>query len=207
MPKDRLEAFSDGVFAIAITLLVLDIAIPDPSGGSLAHALAEQWPVYAAYVVSFATIGIIWINHHAVMAHLIRADRCVLLLNLLLLGWVSLIPWPTSLTAEYMRVGGNDERVAAIVYAGVMAGMGLTFGAMWRYVTTRRRLVGSDLSDKELRRSTRRFTVGGPIYVLAMVIALISAPASLAVIGALAVYYMLPAGGSLPFPAEADDGR
>ena len=136
MPKDRLEAFSDGVFAIAITLLVLDIAIPDPGPGSLAHALAEQWPVYAAYVVSFATIGIIWINHHAVMAHMIRADRGVLLLNLLLLGWVSLIPWPTGLTAEYMRVGGNDERVAAIVYAGVMAGMGLTFGAMWRYATT-----------------------------------------------------------------------
>ena len=86
MPKDRLEAFSDGVFAIAITLLVLELDVPHPAHGSLAHALAEQWPAYAAYVVSFLTIGIIWINHHAVMANLVAVDRTVLLLNLALLG-------------------------------------------------------------------------------------------------------------------------
>ena len=75
MPKDRLEAFSDGVFAIAITLLVLELDVPHPADGGLAHALAEQWPAYAAYVVSFLTIGIIWINHHAVMANLVAVDR------------------------------------------------------------------------------------------------------------------------------------
>ena len=156
--------------------------------------------MYDAYVVSLATIGINWNNPHAAMPHLIRADRRVLLLNLMLLGCVSLIPWPTGLTAEYLRVGGNEERVAAIVFAGVMAGMGLSFGAMWRYASTRRRLITSDLSDDELRRSTRRFTVGGPIYVLAMAIALVSAPASLAIIGALAVYYMLPSAVRSPIP-------
>ena len=202
MSKDRLEAFSDGVFAIAITLLVLDIGVPEPGASGLAHALAEQWPVYAAYAVSFLTIGIIWINHHAVMAHLVRADRPLLLLNLLLLGWVSLIPWPTGLTATYMQVGGNDERVAAIVYAGVMAGMGLTFGALWRYATKDRRLIRSELSDAEVRRATRRFTLGGPIYVLAMALALVNAPASLAVVGVLAGYYVLPSGGSIPHPVE-----
>ena len=142
MPKDRLEAFSDGVFAIAITLLVLELDVPHPAHGSLAHALAEQWPAYAAYVVSFLTIGIIWINHHAVMANLVAVDRTVLLLNLALLGWVSLIPWPTQLTAEYMRTGGADERTAALVYAGVMAAMGVTFGALWRYAHERPPLGG-----------------------------------------------------------------
>ena len=202
MPKDRLEAFSDGVFAIAITLLVLELDVPHPANGSLAHALAEQWPAYAAYVVSFLTIGIIWINHHAVMANLVAVDRTVLLLNLALLGWVSLIPWPTQLTAEYMRTGGADERTAALVYAGVMAAMGVTFGALWRYATNGRRLVVDSLTDAAIQRSSIRFRIGGPVYVAAMVVALVSAPASLAIIGGLAIYYLLPAGGAIAHPAE-----
>ena len=193
MPKDRLEAFGGGVFAIAITLLVLELDVFHPDHGSLAHALAEQWPAYAAYVVSFLTIGIIWINHHAVMANLVAVDRTVLLLNLALLGWVSLIPWPTQLTAEYMRTGGADERTAALVYAGVMAAMGVTFGALWRHATNGRRLVVDSLTDEAIRRSSIRFRIGGPVYGAAMVVALVSAPASLAIIGGLAVYY-LPAG-------------
>jgi len=156
VPKDRLEAFSDGVFAIAITLLVLDIGVPDVGESGLARALLQQWPVYAAYIVSFMTIGIIWINHHAVMANLVAVDRTVLLLNLALLGWVSLIPWPTQLTAEYMRTGGADERTAALVYAGVMAGMGLTFGALWTYAAAGRRLIGPRLTDRELRQVEKR---------------------------------------------------
>src|SRR6476660_4703305 len=106
MSTERTETFSDGVFAIAITLLVLQIGVPKPGSGSLARALGEQWPAYASYLVSFFTIGIIWINHHAVFASLERSDRGLLLLNLLLLAWVALIPWPTDLIAEYMREGG-----------------------------------------------------------------------------------------------------
>jgi uncharacterized membrane protein len=200
--KERLEAFSDGVFAIAITLLVLEIKVPDPGPGGLAHQLAEQWPSYAAYVVSFMTIGIIWINHHAVMANLIFADRTLLLINLVLLGWVSLIPWPTQLTAEYMRTGGADERTASLVYAGVMAAMGLTFGWLWRHATAGRRLVVDELTDDSIRRSNVRFRIGGPVYLVAMAIALVSATLSLAVVGVLAIYYVLPAGGAIPHPAE-----
>ncbi len=202
MPKDRLEAFSDGVFAIAITLLVLDIGVPEVDRRGLAHALLDQWPVYAAYIVSFTTIGIIWINHHAVLANLTSVDRTTVVLNLMLLLWVGLIPWPTKLTAEFMRTGGADERTAAVVYAGVMAAMGATFGAMWRHATVGRRLVIEELSDDEIRHTTFRFRIGAPVYVLAMAIALVSAPASLALIGVLAVYYLLPRGGAIPHPAE-----
>ena len=148
------------------------------------------------------TIGIIWINHHAVFADLVVIDRTLLLLNLLLLLWVGLIPWPTKLTAEFMRAGGADERTAAFVYAGVMTAMGTTFGTIWRYATAHRRLVIDALSDAEIRRSTFRFRIGAPVYLLSMLVAPISAPASLAIIAALAVYYVLPAGGAVPHPTQ-----
>jgi uncharacterized membrane protein len=200
MSTRRLEAFSDGVFAIAITLLVLELGVPEGAGERLAHELAHQWPSYFAYVVSFLVIGIIWMNHHAVVDHLRRADRPLMALNLLLLLWVSLIPWPTRLVAEYMREGGEPERVAALVYAGAMTMMGATFGLLWTYASRDRRLLGSDLSDEEIRRRTRRFTIGAPIYGLSVVVALFSAPASLVVIAALAIYYALPQGGMMRSP-------
>src|SRR4051795_4647545 len=149
MATNRLEAFSDGGFAIAITLLVLEIDVPTDSGDGLAHALAEQWPAYLAYLVSFLVIGIIWMNHHAVIDHLRAADRPLMALNLFLLLWISLIPWPTRLVAEYMREGGDAERIAALVYAGTMTMMGVAFGLLWRYASSGRRLLGSDLTDAE----------------------------------------------------------
>src|SRR3954469_11757951 len=103
-------------------------------------------------------------NHHAVIDHLREADRPIMALNLFLLLWIGVIPWPTRLVAEYMREGGEPERVAALVYAGTMTMIGLAFGLLWRYASTRRRLLGSDLSDAEIKRRTRRFTIGTPIY-------------------------------------------
>src|ERR1700712_2371403 len=109
MDTRRLESFSDGVFAIAITLLVLEIRVPEMAGDRLAHELAAQWPSYLAYVVSFLVIGIIWINHHAVVDHLRVANRPFMGINLFLLFCVGLIPWPTQLVAQYMRAGGDAE--------------------------------------------------------------------------------------------------
>jgi uncharacterized membrane protein len=120
MTRARVEAFSDGVFAIAITLLVLDIPVPQVARGQLGDALLDNWPDYAAYVVSFAIIGLIWINHHAVFGYVERVDRGLLFLNLNLLLWTALIPWPTRLLAEFMQAGGSDERTAALVYALTM---------------------------------------------------------------------------------------
>src|SRR4051812_28773482 len=168
MGKGRLEAFSDGVFAIAVTLLVLEIKVPGAAGDDLAHQLGEQWPSYASYVVSFFVIGVSWMNHHAVFSHLGRADRGLMSLNLVLLFWVALIPWPTHLLAEYMREGGSPERTAALIYSGTMLAMGASFGAIWTYASRDRRLLQSDLTDADIRRLTRRFTVGIPLYALAL---------------------------------------
>jgi uncharacterized membrane protein len=201
MSTRRLEAFSDGVFAIAITLLVLEIRVPEGAGDGLGRQLADQWPSYLAYTVSFLVVGIIWMNHHAVIDHLREADRPLMALNLFLLLWVGLIPWPTRLVAEYMRDGGDAERVAALVYAGTMTMMGVAFGLLWRYASGGRRLLGSDLSDAEIKRRTRRFTIGTPIYGLSILVAVFSAPACLLIIAGLGVYYALPQGGMMRGPA------
>jgi uncharacterized membrane protein len=202
LTKNRIEAFSDGVFAIAATLLVLEIHVPEPGAeGGLGHALLDEWPAYASYVVSFAVIGIIWVNHHSVFDHLRHVDRTLLFLNLLLLLWVALLPFPTNLLATYMHEGGADERIAGVVYTGTMALMGLSFGALWRYAV-RRGLLGDGLSDEEIRTRTRNFTIGGPIYLVAMLVALVSAPVSLAINAALAVFYAVPGLGQMRAPAS-----
>jgi uncharacterized membrane protein len=201
MRTTRLEAFSDGVFAIAITLLVLEIRVPEGAGDDLGHELAHQWPSYLAYLVSFLVVGIIWMNHHAVLDHLREADRPLMALNLFLLLWTSLIPWPTRLVAEYMREGGDSERVAALIYAGTMTMMGVAFGLLWRYAC-RHGLLAGGLSEAEIKRRTRRFTLGSPIYALSIAVAVFSAPACLVILAALAVYYAVPQGGMMPGPAR-----
>jgi uncharacterized membrane protein len=200
MSKARLEAFSDGVIAIAITLLILEIKVPEGAGQDLPRRLAEQWPSYASYVVSFFVIGVIWLNHHALFAHLARADRKLMALNLVLLFTIATIPWPTSLLATYMREGGDSERLAALIYSGTMLAMGVAFGSLWRYAARDRRLLGSDLTDEEIRSRTLRFTIGSPIYLVALLVALVSAPASLAINAALAVYYAIPGAGMMRHP-------
>ena len=198
MSTSRIEAFSDGVFAIAITLLVLEIHVPEHPEVGLGRALLDQWPAYASYIVSFFVIGIIWINHHAIFDHLVRVDRNLLFLNLLLLLWVGLLPWPTNVFGTYMQEGGADERVAAILYTGVMTLMGVSFGALWTYATRHRNLIGETLSDEEIRVRTRRFTIGAPVYGYAMLVALVSAPACLVINALLAIYYAVPAGEAMP---------
>lgn len=125
MKPGRTEAFSDGVFAIAATLLVLEIHVP-VANGNLLSALIRAWPAYASYGVSFLTIGIIWMNHHAIFNHLRHIDRPLGVLNLLLLLLVALIPFPTALLATYLQTG-HDEAVAGAVYGVIMTIMGVVF--------------------------------------------------------------------------------
>src|SRR5919198_5010225 len=127
MKTNRLEAFSDGVFAVAITLLVLEIAVP--TGDDLWRQLKDEWPSFAAFAVSFWVIGIIWVNHHGVIDHLKRADRGVLYLNLLMLMSVVFIPFSTALMAEHLK-SGADENVAAAVYAAAFTAMAITAGSL-----------------------------------------------------------------------------
>jgi hypothetical protein len=121
-------------------------------------------------------------------------------LNLVLLFTVATIPWPTSLMATYMREGGDAERLAALIYSATMFAMGIAFGSLWTYAARDRRLLGSDLSEEEIRTRTLRFTIGAPIYLAAFLVALVSAPACLAINAALAVYYAVPGAGMMRHP-------
>jgi uncharacterized membrane protein len=207
MSTNRLEAFSDGVFAVAITLLVLDIRPPaDAHGaGELWRRLGDLWPHYAAYAVSFLVIGIVWVNHHAVMELVARVDRGFAFLNLLLLMAVALIPFATALLADYLRHGGAAAHPAAAAYSAVISLMGMAFGALWIYASRDGRLLVDGFPHDQLPRITRRFVLGTPIYLATIGVAFLSAVACLAVHAALAVYYALARqGGGMARPAELE---
>jgi uncharacterized membrane protein len=144
--------------------------------------------VVRRFAVSFLVIGIIWVNHHGVIDHLQRADRTVLYLNLLLLLFVAFLPFPTALLAEHLDAG-VDEEVAAAVYVGAMSLMALIFSVLWTYVTSRREELGVDLIEEEIRRRTRLFTAGTPVYLASIGIAFVSPKAVLVIAALIAVYY------------------
>jgi uncharacterized membrane protein len=189
-----MESFSDGVFAVAITVLVfnlLPIGAPRSAGGDLTATalLKDAWPQYAAYVVSFLTIGIMWMNHHTILAHLQRVDRPLLVLNLLLLLGVVAVPFPTALVAEHLQHRGGA--LAAVSYGLVMIAISLGFDAVWLYVVTHAEKLGTAVPKEEMLRSLPGFTVGFAVYVAGTLVAAFLWPgAALAIYGALAVYYL-----------------
>jgi TMEM175 potassium channel family protein len=185
----RTEAFSDGVFAIAATLLVLELKVPQVEPGELADALLGNWPSYATYVVSFLVIGIIWVNHHAVMERISKVDRPLLFLNLVFLMAIALIPFPTALLADYLQAS-HDEHLAAAVYGGSMALMGVTFGSIWAYAVLSEDLLHEGVDPVLARRSLWIFAAGNPLYVLAIGVSLLSATLALTIYALLALFYM-----------------
>lgn len=188
MRTERLQTLADGIFAIALTLLVLSLPVPKHST-RLAHDLLAQWPFYAAYVVSFLTVAIVWINHHALMDGIARADRTLMELTLLLMLFVALVPWPTGLLAEYLRDGGQSS-AAAVTYGVVMMLMAASFTAIWLWLAR-----AEDLTHPHLRPripvAIRRSSVGPAVYLTGALVALLSAPASFALYAAAAVYFAL----------------
>ena len=202
MSTNRAEAFSDGVFAIAATLLVLELKIPHVEPGGLSEALLEGWPSYATYVVSFLTIGIIWVNHHAVMDRIKSVNRPLLFLNLVFLMSVAVIPFPTALLADYLRAG-HDERLAAAVYGATMAVMGISFGLIWAYAVLSDDLLHQGIDPDLARRSLLIFAAGNPLYLLAIGVSLLSAEAALAIYALLALFYLFDV---LP-PLEEQSGE
>ncbi len=185
----RTEAFSDGVFAVAITLLVFNIAVPAVRRGQLSQALLDEWPSYGSYAVSFLTIGIIWVNHHATFARIRGVDRPLQFINLLLLMTVSFIPFPTNLLSHYIE-NGSDARIAAVVYACTMTAMSLAFSAIWIYAVNRGLLHTGVVDPDTVRSSIPRFTGGLVVYAISIVIAYFSPTASLAVFALLALFYV-----------------
>ncbi|MEU9987435.1 TMEM175 family protein [Streptomyces sp. NPDC048045] len=203
MPNEssRVEAFSDGVFAIAITLLILEIKVPEAGEhGGLWRALADQWPSYAAYVVSFLVIGIMWVNHHQVFSYVARVDRTLMFLNLLLLMVVAAVPWPTAMLAEYLREE-TASHAAAAVYSLVMVLMAVTFQALWWHLTCTGHLFDARVDASAARATRVRFALGSLGYPLTVALAFVSAPLTLAAHGLLALYYAF---NQVPVPTRRD---
>jgi uncharacterized membrane protein len=202
MDGKRAEAFSDGVFAVAITLLVLELKVP-AGEGALLHRILEIWPSYLAYVVSFLTIGIMWLNHHTMFAHIVRVSRPVLLLNLLLLMVVAVVPFPTALVGEELgkHLRGDDAKTIMVAYGLLMILMSICFSALWWYVVFHPGMLDERLTPEAVRRSIPRFGLGFFGYVVATVIGLVSPLAALVLFGVLALYYAFE---HLPAARELD---
>jgi uncharacterized membrane protein len=190
MNTGRLEAFSDGVFAVAATLLVFDLHVPAVTSG-LGTALLAQWPSYLTYVTSFGTIGIIWVNHHSLFARVRRVDRPLLFLNLLLLMTVSVIPFPTALLGRY-ATAGDDGHLAGALYGLVMVLMSIAFTTLWLHVTSDRNLISRHLDPQRARRDGVLFSAGLAAYVVGIGLSFVSAQLALLLYALIAVYYVFP---------------
>jgi uncharacterized membrane protein len=202
MDRTRLEAFSDGVFAVAITLLALNIAVAGPGHGtSLADQLGLHWPAFVAYLISFFTIGIIWVNHHALLRSVKAVDRTLLFLNLVLLLFVVLIPFSTATAAEYLTKDNWDANVAMAVYAGVFVGMSVGFGGIFEW-TLHSENVYQPVPPERRWAARIRFVGGAAVYAVAVVIALFSAYAAFALMGLVGVYYIFE---RTPAPSESGE--
>ncbi|HJZ88780.1 MAG TPA: TMEM175 family protein [Polyangia bacterium] len=188
----RLEAFSDGVFAIAITLLVLELKVPRElaAGEPLAHALARQWPSYLAFGNSFLTIGIMWMNHHRLFTHIRRSNQALMLFNLLLLMGITVVPFPTALLAEYL--GHPQQRMAAQVYTGTFVVIAILFNLLWRYGAHGRRLLHDRADLAAVSAISRQYAFGPLLYGLCFALAFFNVAASVSASVALALFFAVP---------------
>jgi uncharacterized membrane protein len=190
----RVEAFSDGIFGIAMTLLVLDIKAPrasDLAGRStLGDALLRQWPAYMAYVVSFLTVLIMWTNHHKLFRLIRRSNHTFLLINGVLLMFVTLEPFPTALLAEH--IGQPGAAAAAAVYSGNFVLIAIMFNVLWRYATHGGRLLARGYDREAVASITEQYRFGPLLYLAALLLAFVNAPASVGACALLAAFFALP---------------
>ena len=182
----RLETFSDGVFAIAATLLILNVHVDGPH---LGHALARAWPSYAAYGVSFVTIGIMWANHHGVFSQIDKVDRTFLMINVFFLMAVAFVPFPTVLVAEHVRDAGLQA--AALAYGFTLTVTAVLYSLLWFYAMSGRRLLRHDADPRVVSGITRSFLPGPWIYLTSTLLAFWRPVVSIVLFAAIAAFYML----------------
>ncbi len=194
-----MESFSDGVIAVAITLLVLNITVPAVAGAQrhgLGHELVEAWPEYAAYVTSFATIGIIWINHHVALTRLREPDHAILALNLLVLLSICLLPFTTDLLATYLKAG-RGENLAAALYSSALLAMSLAFSALnYHILFPKSHLLMHEIAPERRRTIFTRALTGLIPYVVATAFAVVSPYITLVICAGVGVFYALPLASS-----------
>jgi len=187
----RIEAFSDGVFAIAITLLVLGINVPRirelGAGGSLGSTLLKQWPHYLAFVTSFITIFAKWVNHHRIFSFIQRTDHPFLYWNGLLLLLITFMPFPTALLAEYLL--HPEAKAAGAVFAGTFAAIALAFKGLWHHASKNGRLLAPNVDDREIRQITMQYRYGPLLYLAAFALSFVSAGLSVGLCLCLAVFF------------------
>jgi len=186
--KGRVEAFSDGVFAVAATLLIFNITIEKTASGGLQAALLAAWPKYAAYVASFLTIGVMWLNHHGLFERIARLNRTLTFINLLLLMAIVFIPFSTAELGANILIP-RDANTAASLYAINATLIALLFGAVWTYALMHAKLLAPDVDRQAAFRAWPRFSVGSVVYLLCIPLGQISPIAVVIVCAALAVYY------------------
>ncbi len=186
MTTARLEAFSDGVFAIAATLLVLNVNV---TGVPLRKALVHGWPSYVAYAVSFLTIGIMWVNHHGVFSQIDKVDRTFLMINVVFLMFVAFVPFPTRLVAENIHQPGLQA--AALTYGFTLTLTALAYNALWFYAARGRRLLRADADAKTVTGITRSYLPGPWIYLTATLLAFGWPTLSVILFAVIAFFYML----------------
>jgi uncharacterized membrane protein len=187
MPKNRLEAFADGIFAFAATLLILNLAVSGTR--PLGPELLGIWTSYVAYAISFTTIGIIWINHHTVMNQIHHVDRTFLMINVFFLMFIAFIPFPTRLLALNMLFSGGEA--AALAYGVTLTGTAILFNVMWRYAAHGGRLLRQDANPQVVRGIGRSYLLGPVSYLTATLAALVSPVASAGLFAAIGVFYVL----------------
>jgi len=188
MKTSRVEAFSDGVFAVAITLLVLEFVVPQAKSGHLLASLLGQWPQLVTFVASFLTVGVVWVNHHAVFKGLRKVDRTTLFINLVLLLTVVLVPYPTQLLGHYLN-SGWDGSVAAAFYGVVMTLMSVSFQTLVAWALTHPDLLEPSVRARRLSSVLPRFGIGLVTYAVSIGLAFVSAWLVVAIYAATAVYY------------------
>ncbi len=189
----RVEAFSDGVFAIAITLLILEIKVPHEAGHELWRRLLDQWPSYFAFVTSFATIGIMWINHHRMFTLIHRVDPMLMILNGVLMLGMTFVPYPTAVVAQYL---GHDGATAAAVFLAITYVLiAIAFNLLWRYSASAQRkprLLRVPPDDPAALAITRSYRLGPLLYLVTLLVAFWDARVSIGLNLALAVYWAKP---------------
>ncbi len=202
-PSDtfRIEAFADAVFAIAITLLVIEIRLPPHQEvlriGGVGPALLQLWPSYVGYAISFIVIGIMWANHHNLMKLVNRIDHGFITLTLLLLMCVAFLPFPTAVMADHLADPDAHERAVAVAfYCGCFTVTALFYFLMWWHAARNRRLIASHVSDEAVRAITRAYVPGSLLYLTATLMAFVHVALSLAIVVGLAALYMLPKVGA-----------
>jgi uncharacterized membrane protein len=202
MDRSWLEAFSDGVFAVAITLLALDLTVEGPGHGPLVDQLYDKWPAFLAYLISFFMIGIVWVNHHALVRSIIKVDRLLLFLNLVLLLFVVLIPFATATEADYFPHNTDDGQLAMVLYAGVFLGMSIGFAVIFEWTLHGER-VYQPLPRERHGVARARFVSGGLVYVIAIIVATFNAVASFVLVALVAVYYIVENTPASPGPDDS----